>query len=243
MWKRTLAERGSAYRDAVLSVVGADGYPSSARCAVGFDHAAQLVRITRAPDAVATWRGVACLLLHRHNERLENFHELQIPRRAHRRRLRARAAAERVRDGLGQRDDGSHAARGSPARARAFRPHRPPERPALPPEARRRVAAGGLPRARAGRSRHGRGARARRALIRLRPGLCGPPMQLRRGGGARAVRVLRRRAEATHRFCPACGAPADVSDSLRSLVAGRCRDRLIAPSAQHRTVRRRRRER
>ncbi len=78
MWSRALAARGRAYADGVLTVVQPDGYPASARCAVRFDDARELVHIGDPPPPAAAWRGPACLLFHRHDERLEDFHELQV---------------------------------------------------------------------------------------------------------------------------------------------------------------------
>jgi len=61
-----------------LSVVEADGYPRSTRCAVVLDDRAEVVTFADLPQVASPWRGPACLLFHRHDERLENQYQLMI---------------------------------------------------------------------------------------------------------------------------------------------------------------------
>jgi hypothetical protein len=78
MWNRSLAARARLYSSGVLSVVDADGYPFSARCQVIVDDAQELIAFTNLPAVAAEWRGAACLLFHRHDDRLENQYQLLI---------------------------------------------------------------------------------------------------------------------------------------------------------------------
>src|SRR5689334_11925820 len=75
MWNSALAARARLYRDATLSVVDASGYPSSMRCQVELDDALEVVRLI---GVMGLEQGPACLIFHRHDERLENQYQLLI---------------------------------------------------------------------------------------------------------------------------------------------------------------------
>jgi hypothetical protein len=78
MWNNQLIACAQVYPTAVLTLGGAQGYPFSARCAVEFD-AAREVMILSSMDAVFQgMTGKACLLFHRHNPDLSGQHELLI---------------------------------------------------------------------------------------------------------------------------------------------------------------------
>jgi hypothetical protein len=78
MWNRALASCARTYTDAVLSVVEADGYPCSTRCAVMLDDRREVITFASLPQLASSWRGPASLLFHRHDDRLENQYQLMI---------------------------------------------------------------------------------------------------------------------------------------------------------------------
>lgn len=78
MWSKILAKCGRAYDGGTLTVVEPSGYPFSVRCKPVFDDTTETIRFAESPALAAGWRGKACLLLHRHNLVLEDFHELSI---------------------------------------------------------------------------------------------------------------------------------------------------------------------
>lgn len=78
MWNSRLIDLARAYPSAVLTIVEPSGYPLSARCTVTFDEAREAIGFAQLPALARDWQGKACLLFHRHNERLEAQHELQI---------------------------------------------------------------------------------------------------------------------------------------------------------------------
>jgi hypothetical protein len=78
MWNKQLIACAQAYPTGVLTLVDAEGYPFSVRCAVEFD-AAREVMILSGGEALLQGRaGKACLLFHRHNPDLSGQHELMI---------------------------------------------------------------------------------------------------------------------------------------------------------------------
>jgi len=67
------------YPTAVLSWVGADGYPTSVRCrAVWSAERPQEIRIEGVPPLAAGSTGPACLLFHRHDEHLEGLRQMVV---------------------------------------------------------------------------------------------------------------------------------------------------------------------
>lgn len=78
MWDNRLAALARAYPSAILSIVEPSGYPISVRCTVTLDDAAAVVRFPALPPLAAGWRGRACVLFHRHNEKLEGLHQMVI---------------------------------------------------------------------------------------------------------------------------------------------------------------------
>src|SRR5262245_9970891 len=78
MWNRQLIALARAYSSAVLTIVESSGYPLSVRCQATFDETGEAIGFAPLPSLARGWRGKACLLFHRHNERLENQHELLI---------------------------------------------------------------------------------------------------------------------------------------------------------------------
>ena len=78
MWNKQLIALAQAYSSAILTIVEPSGYPLSVRCQVTFDDVGEAIRFALLPSLAKSWRGRACLLFHRHNERLEDQHELLI---------------------------------------------------------------------------------------------------------------------------------------------------------------------
>jgi hypothetical protein len=78
MWNRQLIVLAGAYPSAILTIIEPSGYPISVRCQVTFDETDKAIRFSPLPSLARDWHGKACLLFHRHNERLENQHELLI---------------------------------------------------------------------------------------------------------------------------------------------------------------------
>ncbi len=78
MWDERLAACAAAYRSAVLSIADYEGYPASVRCTPRLDAAHEVAYFAALPPVAAGWRGKACLLFHRHNDRLEELHQLVI---------------------------------------------------------------------------------------------------------------------------------------------------------------------
>ena len=67
VWDERMGELGSRYSTAVLSIVGADGFPLSARVPVAVDHQRRRVRIEQEPAGVPLMEGRACLTAHAHH--------------------------------------------------------------------------------------------------------------------------------------------------------------------------------
>src|SRR6266581_8051028 len=78
MWNEHLAARASNYSTGVLSIVDADGYPMSVRCTACLDASRQVFTFPSPPALAASWRGKACLLFHRFDERLEGLRQMVI---------------------------------------------------------------------------------------------------------------------------------------------------------------------
>ena len=78
MWNKQLVARAQMYPTGVLTVVDAEGYPFSARCAVEFDAAREVTILSGTGALFQDMVGKACLLFHRHNPDLSGQHELMI---------------------------------------------------------------------------------------------------------------------------------------------------------------------
>jgi hypothetical protein len=66
-WDDRMDELGARYPSAVLSVVGPDGFPFSARAPIEVDRAAHRVRIREVPTGAPLEPGLACLTAHAHH--------------------------------------------------------------------------------------------------------------------------------------------------------------------------------
>jgi hypothetical protein len=71
------------FPSAVLTGLDAEGYPFSQRCQPQVDSAAQVLRLDLSPD-VPVQPGRACLLCHRHDERLWNLKSFVVQGRLER---------------------------------------------------------------------------------------------------------------------------------------------------------------
>ena len=67
-WHPRMAELGTRYRTAVLSIVCPDGFPFAIRARVGVDPAERWIRIEDEPVGVPLQPGLACLTAHAHEE-------------------------------------------------------------------------------------------------------------------------------------------------------------------------------
>jgi len=75
-WDPRIAELGTRYPTAALSIVSPDGFPFAIRVPVAVDGAARWIRIEAEPDALPLQPGRACLTAHAHPDRFtwqENF--------------------------------------------------------------------------------------------------------------------------------------------------------------------------
>src|SRR5438132_747066 len=78
MWNSRLAANARLYTDATLTIVEPSGYPFSVRCTPRLDDRREVVTFATIPAHANAWRGSACLLFHRHDERLEHQYQLLI---------------------------------------------------------------------------------------------------------------------------------------------------------------------
>jgi hypothetical protein len=78
MWNKQLAKLATKYPTGVLSLVDVGGYPASVRLAARLDAKRRVVTFPILPDHAQGWRGKACLLFHRHNNRLEGLHQMVL---------------------------------------------------------------------------------------------------------------------------------------------------------------------
>jgi hypothetical protein len=75
-WDPRIAELGTRYPTAVLSIVSPDGFPFAFRVPVAIDGAARWIRIDSEPAGAPLQPGLACLTAHTHSERFtwqQNF--------------------------------------------------------------------------------------------------------------------------------------------------------------------------
>lgn len=78
MWDKRLAGLVASYPTGVLSWVDPSGDPVSVRVVVELDEAHERIRLPALPPAAHGWTGLACLLFHRHDERLEGLRQMVI---------------------------------------------------------------------------------------------------------------------------------------------------------------------
>lgn len=78
MWNEQLASLVGDYSTGVLSVVEPAGYPTSVRCKPRRNADRQVFTFPDPPPVAASWRGVACLLFHMHDQRLEGLRQMVI---------------------------------------------------------------------------------------------------------------------------------------------------------------------
>jgi hypothetical protein len=75
-WDARIAELGTRYPTAVLSIVAPDGFPFAVRIPVRVDEAKRWIRIEGAPVGIPFQPGLACLTAHAHEEQFtwqQNF--------------------------------------------------------------------------------------------------------------------------------------------------------------------------
>jgi hypothetical protein len=77
-WHPRIAEIGTHYRTAVLSIVCPDGFPFAIRVPVSVDPAERWIRIEGGPVGVPLQPGLACLTAHAHEERFSWQHNFQV---------------------------------------------------------------------------------------------------------------------------------------------------------------------
>jgi hypothetical protein len=77
-WHPRIAELGTHYRTAVLSIVCPDGFPFAVRVPVRVDSAQRWIRIEGAPVGVPLQPGLACLTAHAHEERFSWQRNFQV---------------------------------------------------------------------------------------------------------------------------------------------------------------------
>jgi hypothetical protein len=78
MWNKQLARLATKYPTGVLSVTDVGGYPASARLVARLDTKRRIVTFPALPAFARRWRGKACLLFHRHNNRLEGLRQMVL---------------------------------------------------------------------------------------------------------------------------------------------------------------------
>ncbi len=75
-WHPRIAELGTVYPTAALSMVSPDGFPFAARVPVSVDGAARWIKIGADPSGMPLQAGLACLTAHRHGQQFtwqQNF--------------------------------------------------------------------------------------------------------------------------------------------------------------------------
>jgi hypothetical protein len=77
-WHPRIAELGSRYRTAALSIVSPDGFPFATRVPVLVDEANRRIRIEGEPAGVPLQPGRACLTVHAHGERFSWQQNFQV---------------------------------------------------------------------------------------------------------------------------------------------------------------------
>jgi Pyridoxamine 5'-phosphate oxidase len=77
-WDERLAELGSRYPTAVLSLVSPDGFPFAVRVPVAIDPAARWIRIEGAPSGIPFAPGLACLTAHERAAEFGRQHTFQV---------------------------------------------------------------------------------------------------------------------------------------------------------------------
>jgi len=78
MWDKRLAALVRAYPTGVLSWVEPSGYPVSVRLAITLDEPGERVLFPALPPAALGASGLACLLFHHHDDRLEGLRQMVL---------------------------------------------------------------------------------------------------------------------------------------------------------------------
>jgi hypothetical protein len=78
MWNKQLAKLATQYPTGVLSLADVGGYPASVRLVARLDAKRRVVTFPALPSSAQDWRGKACLLFHRHNNRLEGLRQMVL---------------------------------------------------------------------------------------------------------------------------------------------------------------------
>jgi hypothetical protein len=78
MWNERLAKLATKYPTGVLSVAAVHGSPASVRLVARLDAERRVVTFPALPPYAQGWRGLACLLFHRHNVRLEGLRQMVL---------------------------------------------------------------------------------------------------------------------------------------------------------------------
>jgi len=78
MWNKQLARLATKYPTGVLSIADVGGYPASVRLVARLDTKRRVMTFPALPLYAQGWRGKACLLFHRHNNRLEGLRQMVL---------------------------------------------------------------------------------------------------------------------------------------------------------------------
>src|SRR3954468_14847216 len=78
VWDRRINELGRRYETAVLSIIGPDGFPFSARVPVDIDRRQRIIKLESAPAGTALKPGPACITAHDHHETLRWTRNFQV---------------------------------------------------------------------------------------------------------------------------------------------------------------------
>jgi len=78
MWNKQLAKLATRYPTGVLTIADVGGYPASVRLVARLDTKRRIVTFPAPPPYAQDWRGKACLLFHRHNNRLEGLRQMVL---------------------------------------------------------------------------------------------------------------------------------------------------------------------
>jgi hypothetical protein len=78
LWDERIEQLGTQYTNAVLALVGGDGFPLAARVPVRADRAAGLVRIEATPTGIPLAPGRACVTAHAHGPEFEWQRNFQV---------------------------------------------------------------------------------------------------------------------------------------------------------------------
>jgi hypothetical protein len=77
-WHPRLAELGTTYPTAVVSIVSPDGFPFAMRVPVRADPAQRCIRVEAPPEGAPLQPGLACLTAHAHDPRFSSMRNFQV---------------------------------------------------------------------------------------------------------------------------------------------------------------------